>query len=51
VEGVELLNGTQYFSVDADGTLSVKPGVKIDREEMTQIVVNARLKVTLYFQT
>uniref|UniRef100_A0A915E5X9 Cadherin domain-containing protein n=1 Tax=Ditylenchus dipsaci TaxID=166011 RepID=A0A915E5X9_9BILA len=44
VEGVELLNGTEYFTVNPDGTMSVKPGVKIDREEIRQIVVKARLK-------
>jgi len=45
VEGVELLNGTSLFQVDEDGTMSVRPGVEIDREQTQKIVVKARLKV------
>ena len=44
-EGVELLNGTSLSQVDEDGTMSVRPGVEIDREQTQKIVVKARLKV------
>ncbi|KAI1704454.1 cadherin domain-containing protein [Ditylenchus destructor] len=46
VDGVELLNGTEYFEVDSYGTMSVKPKAKIDREEISRIVVKARLRST-----
>lgn len=45
---MELLNGTEYFNVDSDGVVLVKPNVKIDREEISEIVIKARLQV--YFE-
>lgn len=45
MSNVELLNGTDYFNVDSDGVVSVKSNVKIDREEISEIVIKARLQV------
>lgn len=42
---MELLNGTEYFSVDSEGVVLVKPNAKIDREEISQIKIKARLQV------
>lgn len=47
MDQVELLNGTEYFEVDSDGTMLVKYGVDIDRETMDRITVKARLKVQI----
>lgn len=41
---MDLLNGTDLFKVDQYGTMSVLPGVDIDRESTERIVVKARLR-------
>jgi hypothetical protein len=42
-----LLNGTEYFDVDLDGTVKVAKDAVIDYEETDQIIITARLKVSL----
>lgn len=51
VDGVDLLNGTDYFDVTSDGVVTVKAGAVIDYEQLDLIVVKARLKVTYTCQT
>lgn len=50
MSNVELLNGTDYFNVDSDGVVSVKSNVKIDREEISEIVIKARLQVKKFIK-
>jgi phage terminase large subunit-like protein len=41
-----LLNGTEYFKVDNDGTVTVAKDAVIDYEEVDRIIVTARLRVS-----
>jgi hypothetical protein len=48
IAGIDLLNGTEYFNVDADGTVTVAKDATIDFEETDRIIITARLRVTFF---
>ncbi|KAI6175361.1 DE-cadherin [Aphelenchoides bicaudatus] len=44
IAGIDLLNGTEYFNVDTDGTVTVAKDANIDYEEVDRIIITARLR-------
>lgn len=45
IDGIDLLNGTEYFSVDKEGIVTVSKDAVIDYEDTDRIIVTARLRV------